>query len=153
MKKHKYIYYLLVFPLSMLISTAFIQTESQGIKWISLDEALNASAAQQKPIFVDMYTDWSQWSKVMDKETYQDTRVIEYVNKNYLAVRLNPEKEGSVTYRKETFSNRSFANKFDVKSYPSILLLDAKKKAKVKPGYKRVDSFLQMLEEYKNSKR
>src|SRR5580700_4172641 len=64
--------------------------ESGGIKWMSLSDAdkLN-QGPKKKKIFVDIYTDWCGWCKRLDATTYQDPKVVKYVNDNFYAVKLN----------------------------------------------------------------
>ncbi|MEH0155822.1 thioredoxin fold domain-containing protein [Limibacter armeniacum] len=125
----------------------------ETIEWLTLEEAMKRSEEQHKPVFVDVLTDWCGWCKHMDKNTFQSPRVMEYVANNYLAVRLNPEEKGTVTYKKEKMTKRQFARKFGVNSYPTILLLDAKKAGQAKIGYKEAEDFIEMLEEYKKRRR
>ena len=45
-----------------------------------------------KILLVDVYTDWCGYCKKMDRETYTDAKIIEKLNKDFVMVKLNPEK-------------------------------------------------------------
>jgi len=51
------------------------------INWMSFEKAEDLSRAQPRKIFVDVYTSWCSWCKVMDKETFRDPLIVDYVNK------------------------------------------------------------------------
>jgi thioredoxin-related protein len=66
-----------------------------------------------KPVFVDMYTDWCGWCKVMDRNTFSNAEVGTYVTQNYLAYKLNAERgEGP-----------ALARKYQVSGYPTVVVL------------------------------
>ncbi|PWJ42381.1 thioredoxin family protein [Sediminitomix flava] len=125
--------------------------ENGEIKWITIQEALELSKKDNKPIFVDVYTDWCGWCKVMDKKTFSDTDVSSYVGENYYAVKLNPEKEGTIVYQGKNYTNAAFANHFQIQGYPTILLLQAEKESKAVPGFQDADNFLKTLEKFKKT--
>ena len=56
--------------------------------WSSAIQAANASG---KPIFVDAYTDWCGWCKVMDRRTFSLPAVKSYMNDNMECYRLDME--------------------------------------------------------------
>jgi thiol-disulfide isomerase/thioredoxin len=53
--------------------------------------AIQAAKASGKPIFVDAYTDWCGWCKVMDKKTFSLPAVKSYMNDNMECYRLDME--------------------------------------------------------------
>jgi thiol:disulfide interchange protein len=42
-----------------------------GIKWMTWDQAQVQMKKQPKKVWVDVYTDWCGWCKVMDKKNVQ----------------------------------------------------------------------------------
>lgn len=40
------------------------------IKWMTLDEVQLAMKKEPRKVFMDVYTDWCGWCKVMDKKTF-----------------------------------------------------------------------------------
>lgn len=66
-----------------------------------------------KPILIDAYTDWCGPCKMLDKQVFEDETAGAYINKNFIAYKLDMEKgEGPIV-----------AMKFRVNAYPSTLFL------------------------------
>ena len=59
---------------------------SDEIDWMSWDEAVTANGEAPKMLFIDLYTDWCGWCKVMDRQTFTDPKVIQYMNENFCAI-------------------------------------------------------------------
>ena len=76
---------------------------SEGINWITIEEAEKVSKTDNKKIVVDVYTDWCGWCKRLDADTYSKPEVIEYINKNYHAVKFNAEQKEPITLGGRTY--------------------------------------------------
>ncbi|MGE0078700.1 MAG: thioredoxin family protein [Bacteroidales bacterium] len=105
------------------------------IKWYSLQEALELNAKQPKKIFIDVYTDWCGWCKVMDKNTFHNSYIAEYLSKNFYPVKFNAEGTEDLTYKGQVFKNKNQGQRsthdFAIAllkgkmSYPTIAFLDS----------------------------
>ncbi len=84
-------------------------------KFPGMDKAFAKSVAENKPIFVDTYTDWCGWCKHMDKEIFSDADVATYFNENFLCMNIDGDAESSA----------SFISKYEVSGYPCLLILDS----------------------------
>jgi len=73
------------------------------IHWLSFEDAIAANIKNPKPILIDVFTDWCGWCKKLDKTTYANKVIIEYVNANFYAVKLDGEGKKDITYKKNTF--------------------------------------------------
>ena len=40
------------------------------VKWMTFEQAVERSKTEKRKIFIDVYTDWCGWCKVMDKKTF-----------------------------------------------------------------------------------
>jgi thioredoxin-related protein len=67
-----------------------------GIDWISWDEAQKRMKKKPKKVWVDVYTDWCGWCKVMDKKTFSNPDVIKYMNEHFYSIKFNSEKDDSI---------------------------------------------------------
>lgn len=82
--------------LAIILSTFVF---SQNINWLSLEDATKESTANpKKPILLNLYTTWCGYCKKMDKETFVDTNVAEYINKNYIPVKFDAEEMNNVSF-------------------------------------------------------
>lgn len=85
-----------------------VRPASQGIDWISIEEAQARVKKAPKPIMVDVYTNWCGPCKMLDRNTFGHARLAEYVNKHFYAVKFNAEGGEPVTFKGQTFRNPSF---------------------------------------------
>lgn len=112
-------------------------TDGEGITFFdgTFKEALAEAKKQNKPIFMDSYTTWCHWCKVLDKTTFKDTAVINYLNANFINLKMNMEKgEGP-----------ALAREFKVSGYPTLLFLDYDKEVISNvAGYKKPQDFLEI---------
>ena len=74
------------------------KAESNEIHWMSIDDVQVAMKKQPKKVFMDVYPGWCGWCKVRDKKTFTDPHVIDYMNKNFYAVKFNAETKDSVRF-------------------------------------------------------
>ncbi len=118
-----------------------------GIAWMTWDEAIKANEKAPKKIFIDFYTDWCGWCKKMDQSTFMDPGVVEYVNKNFYAIKFNAEQKEDVTFQGTKFSwtagGRGGFHKlaYDLLDgrlgYPSyVYLTPTYERILISPGYK-----------------
>jgi thioredoxin-related protein len=113
------------------------------IQWLTLEEAIKQNKKEPRKVFVDLYTDWCGWCKVMDKNTFTNAEVIAYVNKKYYAVKHNPEKDGDVQMGSTTFKTMLNGK---VTGYPTTVFMD-EKMALIQPlaGYLEPRMFHQVV--------
>jgi len=113
---------------------SFTLLQAQEINWISIEELEDAQAKEQRKVLVDVYTDWCGWCKRMDKTTFKDKNLVNYVNDNYYLVKLDGEDKDIIKYRGHEFkfvaNGRRGYNEIAYEllrgkmSYPSIVFLD-----------------------------
>ena len=141
--------YFLFFSLVVCLSAARVKPLSKDkIEWITLAEAEKKVKLEHKPVLIDLYTDWCHWCKVMDKETYENKALIDYINDKYYAVRLNAETRDTLRWMGQSFAfNPQYKiNMFTLyvtdnqPSFPSTIILADDKTAPIsmsgfmKPG-------------------
>ncbi|WP_299006231.1 DUF255 domain-containing protein [uncultured Tenacibaculum sp.] len=81
-----------------------IRAQENKVNWLTFEEAMEMSEKEPKPIMVDIYTDWCGWCKKMDKTTYQNKVIIDYINTHYYPVKLNGETKHDIMFQGRTFT-------------------------------------------------
>ncbi len=131
--------------------------EKAQINWVSIEEAEKLAKQNPKKIFVDVYTDWCGWCKRMEANTFSHPYIIEYINKNFYAVKLNAEQEEPITFRGveyinenpgERRSSHNFARALlqGRMSYPSVAFFDEELNLiTALPGYRDPKAFEPIL--------
>ncbi|WP_415189775.1 thioredoxin family protein [Psychroserpens sp.] len=128
---------LLLFAIALMISSAAI-AQSQKINWVTFEEALELQKKNPKKIMMDVYTVWCGPCKMLDKNTFSNTDVVEYVNKNFYAVKFNAEGNSVVNYKGAEFKNSGYKEELKtrrnsahelsrhlgVRAYPTIVYFD-----------------------------
>jgi thioredoxin-related protein len=133
----------------LLLSTnKSLAQEKAKINWMSLDQAFEAIKKEPRKIVVDVYTDWCGWCKVMDKNTFSDEKVANFVNKKYYAVKLNAEQAGEIKIGDKKYTYPQIASELlqGRMSYPTIVYLDEKfNMIQPIPGYQDAKAFHQVI--------
>ena len=68
------------------------QVTDQGLKWYSVDDLDQMKIDPSKKILVDVYTSWCGWCKVMDRKTFTNQEVVDYLNQNFILMMIVIEK-------------------------------------------------------------
>ncbi len=72
---------------------------SESIKWYSYDEGIANGHSEGKRIYINFYADWCVYCKVMEKETFSNSAVISYLNKYFISIKVDTEKETKISYK------------------------------------------------------
>lgn len=113
---------------------------AQQINWLSFEEALELQKKNPKKIMMDVYTNWCGPCKMLDKNTFQNPDVANYVNANYYAVKFDGEGNENIKYKGNSYMNKGFkpemvnrrnsvhdlTRALQVNAYPTIVFFDEK---------------------------
>lgn len=107
--------------LSVLLLFAITTFAQQGVKWETgnFQEALTKAQSNKKgpkQIFMDCYTTWCGPCKYMANTIFPTKEAGEYFNKNFINIKIDMEKGEGI----------ELAKKFNIKAYPTFLILDEK---------------------------
>ena len=139
-----------------------VAVQAQEINWITMDEALAAQKKSPKKIVVDVYADWCGPCKMMDRNTFTNADVIDYINENYYAVKFDAEGDEEVNYQGKQFTNpgyvkgkrgrnatHQFPMALQVRGYPSMVYFDEEGSLiQAIPGYQtpqQLEVYLKMI--------
>lgn len=78
-------------------------TGKEKINWLNINEVNLKLKTESKPVLIDLFTNWCYWCKVMDKKTYNNSKVISYINKNFYAVKLDAESKEALMWNHKSY--------------------------------------------------
>ena len=81
----------------MVLAQAAALNASGAIKWYSFQEGMAMAEKEKKKVFIHFYAGWCPSCKKMEKETFSNSAVISYLNKNYISIKVNTDIEGALS--------------------------------------------------------
>jgi thioredoxin-related protein len=129
---------------------------AEGIQWLTIEEAYAKIQKEPRKVLIDVYTDWCGWCKVMDRETFKNKAVVEYVNRKFYAVKLDAEQKEAITLGDKKFkylaeggrgiNEIALALTNNQPSYPTTVFLDDQfNMIQPLPGYMKAKEFHQVI--------
>jgi thiol-disulfide isomerase/thioredoxin len=98
----------------ILILPVMCRAESLSIfSDTTFDAALKQAETEKKVVLIDFFTTWCGPCKMLDKTTWTDAKVATLLAEKAVALKIDAEKESTL------------AEKYDVKAYPTVLILKA----------------------------
>jgi thioredoxin-related protein len=143
----------------LLSGFLFCSVSAQKVKWYTIEEAVELNKKEPRKIMIDVFTDWCGWCKVMDKNTFQNDTIAEYLNQEYYPVKFNAEQKDSIVFQGHSYKfvaqgSRGYnelaaALLGGQMSYPSVVFLDENLQGlHIEKGYveaKRFDMILKYI--------
>jgi thioredoxin-related protein len=121
----------IVFVLGAVASKSEAQN---NIQWVSWEQAIQQAKAQHKKIFIDVYTEGCMPCKNMEQTTFSNADIVQYVNQNYVAVKLDAKYRKDLSYNNQTYKytceygtcfHQLVAELLDGQlNFPSVVFLD-----------------------------
>jgi thioredoxin-related protein len=125
-----------------------------AVKWLTIEEAEKLTAKEPRKFFIDVYTDWCGYCKIMDAKTFSVEDVAASLNAYFYPVKLNAEGKNPITikgythnflpeYRLHELAVRILNGQM---SYPSIAYMDeTMQPITVVPGYQTPEQLRPIL--------
>ena len=134
--KSKYLCRVLLITLYLTICFFSIADASDSVRWYSYEEGKALGKIEKKKVFLHFYADWCGFCLKMAKETFRDAAVVSYLDKNFIAVKVNSDQEPET------------AAKYGVMGLPSNwFLTEMGQPIGEIPGYIPPDAMLSLLKE------
>ncbi len=103
--------------LLLLFSSGLIMASDNAVKFRSdLNEAKKQAGREGKLYIVEFVTDRCYPCKMMDEITFTDKHVVDYIQQNYIPVKVNVE----------SFDGFVWREKYDIRVVPTIMVFNSK---------------------------
>ncbi|HAV12678.1 MAG TPA: hypothetical protein DCX06_04150 [Opitutae bacterium] len=124
-----------------------VALHSQQLWHTDVNRAMQLAKSTNKQLLLNFTgSDWCGWCIRLDNEVFSQQGFINYAKSNYILVKVDFPKRSTQTdqLRKQ---NRSLANKYRVRAYPTIVLVDSNGKPLARSGYVKggPEAFLRTL--------
>ena len=151
-------FFISLFSFATLLFTSFdVPVAESPIKWLTFEEAVAKSKTEKRKIFIDVYTDWCGWCKVMDKNTFSEPKVAQILNEHFYPVKFNAEQREDVVFAGNTFkfidNGRNGYHQLAASllnnqlSYPTVVFLDDEfRMIQPLPGYQKPEEFHKIIQ-------
>jgi thioredoxin-related protein len=108
--------------------------KDSGVSWINYDEGMAMGKKDGKKILINFYADWCGYCKKMNREIFSKGEAADYINQNFIPVRINTEVEGQL------------AEAYRVSGLPTTWFLDKNGEGIMNlPGYLPKEMFMSYM--------
>ena len=87
-----------------MLSLLPVDRRGKTISWMTIGEAAAKLQQEKKPVLIDLYTTWCGWCKQMDRRTYSNKHVAEYLSDKFYTVKLDAETHDVLNWGGRTYS-------------------------------------------------
>lgn len=110
--------------LAAVFLTIALNAQDRQIEFrhLTFDDALAASADENKPIFMDCFTVWCGPCKWMSANIFTQNEVADYFNENFVCVKFDMEKGEGIDIAKE----------FSIRAYPTLIFVNSERQLVMK---------------------
>jgi len=114
------------------------QIPGNGIRWLGdLGPAAEKAAQSERPLLIYITTDNCVFCRKMERQTWAEKAVVERVNHDYIALKLDAKQ------------NRELVKRFNIRGYPTTLLVQIKNKKAFKlEGFFDAEKLLKNLAQH-----
>lgn len=104
----------------VLGSAAFSQQE-EAVHWLTFEQLEDSLQNNPKKVFIDFYADWCAPCLKMQRDVFTDEKIIQILNKEYYAVKMNVESTDTIHFGNEIFINERAKRRNPVHQIPLLM--------------------------------
>jgi thioredoxin-related protein len=103
--------------LTLIVVFSSVLLSAQGIEFqhLTLEQTIAKAKAENKYVFIDVYTDWCGPCKLMSAQVFPMKEMGDYFNPKFVSLKLNGE---------TTVDGKSLVSKYKITAYPTFIILD-----------------------------
>ena len=113
----------------VLLSFSFSEVSSinppKTINWYDLETAMAKASETPKPIFIEFTAKWCGWCKKMEKTTFQTQEVIDVLNNDHYAVKIDFDSPTIISYEGNQYTGKELAKHFGIEGLPTMIYLSS----------------------------
>jgi thioredoxin-related protein len=83
----------LLFSVFIYMNTSASSTQTTEIEWHSYDDGMARGKFEKKKVFLHFTAEWCYYCGVMEKETFKDPAIISSLNKNFISIKIDYDRE------------------------------------------------------------
>ena len=118
------------------VDAAVITKVKQGDWLENYTEALAAAKSLNRPVFIDFTgSDWCGWCIRLDREVFTQKAFIKYAKKDLVLLKLDFPRRKKLSEDQQK-QNVELAQKFGIRGFPTIVIVDAEGKEIARTGYR-----------------
>ena len=106
--KHLTYIFILILSSSFCVNLKTHAQKKEKINWINFNQLNDSLTVKPKKVFVSFYADWCTFCKEMEESTFLNKNVIETLNNDYYAVKMNIETRDTIIFGGQTFINKRY---------------------------------------------
>ena len=126
---------------------AFAGSKAGGINWLKYDDAIEQAKKRKKHVIVDFTASWCGWCKKMAATTYQDTQVVNTINRDFVAAIVDGDSYNVLKMKDGDVTEKGITVQYRVSGYPTTWFLEPDgTKIAPAPGYIQTQAMMYILD-------
>jgi thioredoxin-related protein len=130
-------------PVAAGVSRASVNVPRASVNWMTVEEVAGKLQKEKRPVLIDLYTTWCGWCHQMDKKTYSNKQVAQYLQDKFYTVKVDAETKDVITWNGATyhFLPRARSNEFAIYlthgrlEFPTTIIIPPGGEPQAIPGY------------------
>lgn len=131
----------------IVLSSAAFSQQAEAVDWLTFEQLEDSLQKNPKKVFIDFYADWCAPCLKMQREVFTDEKIIQLLNKDYYAVKMNVESVDTIHFGNEVFINERKNRRNSVHQVP-LLMASQKNKQFSLPALIFMDEKFQVTARY-----